>query len=381
MFCGLQSISTKFHILRRTSVITRSKYQPLQYYKALDGLRGYAVLMVLIFHVHLISWGWIGVHVFFVLSGFLITKILLRTKGSGHYYKTFYIRRILRIFPAYYAMLFATIAYSYYKNAPLEDAWMYILYVQNFKLGFQNMPTNFSDWFDHTWTLAVEEQFYLVFPFIVAACNLKTFRMICWLLIAAGFGAMLLHLVIHESRMFTFEHTIAYMPFLCAGALLATTNPESQPASTYDTTKTLSIISLIAIIIFASLTFVVPLTGSMQKTETLKGQLYLITALPVIVLTVHILSTYNFRLIRIFFGNSLITYLGKISYGIYLFHFPVFILCHVHRLPQVAAFGITFALAILSWHLFESKILALKYKFMTDKFVEDSLPTDKLPTS
>ena len=80
-----------------------------QYYPALDGLRGVAILMVVIFHnfgfTHYFFFGWLGVDLFFVLSGFLITEILLRTVGTPGYFRNFYLRRILRIFPLYYLLL------------------------------------------------------------------------------------------------------------------------------------------------------------------------------------------------------------------------------------------------------------------------------------
>lgn len=196
-----------------------SIHPPVRYYKALNGLRGYAVLMVLFFHANLVNWGWIGVHIFFVLSGFLITGNLLNSKGNPDYYKSFFVKRITRILPIYYLMLFATIAWSYNRNVSNADAWMYILFIQNFKLGLQNLNTNFSNWFDHTWTLAVEEQFYIFFPFVVSGFSTKLFRLFCMTLIVTGLAAIILLPMLYDSMYYNVYHTVSCMAFLCGGSL------------------------------------------------------------------------------------------------------------------------------------------------------------------
>jgi peptidoglycan/LPS O-acetylase OafA/YrhL len=132
------------------------------------------------------SVGWTGVILFFVLSGYLITGILLDAKGSGGYFRNFYIRRALRIFPAYYLVLLLTAA-TIYIVAPTSPVfgpgafeWNYfIFYVQNYWLGIQAYQTPLAGILGHTWTLAIEEQFYLIWPAIVYFLGRRALVVFC----------------------------------------------------------------------------------------------------------------------------------------------------------------------------------------------------------
>src|SRR5258707_1157994 len=156
--------------------------------RQLDVLRGIAVLIVMIAHsngnvpaLHLGSvfrFGWTGVDLFFVLSGFLITGILLRTKSEGNYFRNFYGRRVLRIWPLYLCLLafgFLAIPFlqPYLRPTVAEQChpWQsYLLFVQNLCVP---MSGPFGP-LQITWSLCVEEQFYLVWPLVVLLCSPKT---------------------------------------------------------------------------------------------------------------------------------------------------------------------------------------------------------------
>lgn len=153
---------------------------------ALDGVRGLAILLVLVSHLmlfnnHTGSWfgdslsalrglGWVGVDLFFVLSGFLITGILYDTLHDPHYFRSFYMRRFLRIFPLYYGFLFFLLLVS----PVFHLTWggrQYALfsYTQNIHVLFQFQQFQLTPQVDltHFWSLAVEEQFYLFWPLVV----------------------------------------------------------------------------------------------------------------------------------------------------------------------------------------------------------------------
>src|SRR5580693_996493 len=142
----------------------------------LDAVRGIAILIV-IFHnslskfpslplQSLFSYGWMGVDLFFVLSGFLITGILVDTKQSAGYFKNFYVRRCLRIWPLYYALIFFMFVGVRFLSPSqfhtvLEQSppwWAFLLYLQNF---VGPISTNAAGPLGVTWSLAIEEQFYL----------------------------------------------------------------------------------------------------------------------------------------------------------------------------------------------------------------------------
>jgi len=173
----------------------------------LDGIRGLAILMVLIWHyiysdlgaVPSGSWQeyclvplrltWSGVDLFFVLSGFLIGGILYDAKNSTNYYRVFYYRRFYRIFPIYFIWLavFLTGLYVFGSGGgPVIQkifnrylpVWSYPFFIQNFLMASRNGfgPT----WMGVTWSLAIEEQFYLVLPFLVRTFN---YRRLCQLVI------------------------------------------------------------------------------------------------------------------------------------------------------------------------------------------------------
>ncbi len=162
-----------------------------RFYPALDGLRAIAVLMVFYHHYldHpvILNWGWAGVDVFFVLSGFLITGILYDTRNAAHRFRNFYVRRTLRIFPLYYAVLLVALLLTPVFHWVWHPVWyLWPIYLGNFGrfIWLHDYQTNSvvmdhllsSDrqfdpplvfFLGHFWSLCVEEQFYLVWPFFV----------------------------------------------------------------------------------------------------------------------------------------------------------------------------------------------------------------------
>jgi peptidoglycan/LPS O-acetylase OafA/YrhL len=146
------------------------------YYKGLDGLRGIAILLIVGYHVFnflpFFEYGWLGVDLFFVLSGYLITDILIKSRDQEKYISRFYIRRVLRIFPIYYLCLFIFIILlpalqqvpynaSYYNEHQI-NFW---LYMSNWLFILKSPEETF--FLNHLWSLALEQQFYFIWPWVI----------------------------------------------------------------------------------------------------------------------------------------------------------------------------------------------------------------------
>lgn len=328
------------------------------YLPALDGLRGIAILLVLVYHcselVHLkttsnpfdwFSWrifqlGWVGVDLFFVLSGFLITGILIEAKTKPRYFQTFYARRSLRIFPLYYVVIFFTFALfpliadalaakSPSASEALEElpsldgklAW-YLFYASNFLAAIEgNMGHRLLA---VTWSLAIEEQFYLVWPLIVYKCRLKTVLVISWAMVLVAFICRFLMVLAIREGYWDGNRTGPYvLPFCRMDAL--------------------AVGAIIAV-----------LWRQPSKVELLRqwSKRVVIFGLPFFLLAVFsgrfgnrdgIVQTFGFSLLAFFFGGVLVLTLllksdgrlfrtvtnggllqiGKFAYAIYLFHLPL----------------------------------------------------------
>jgi peptidoglycan/LPS O-acetylase OafA/YrhL len=208
---------------------------------ALDGVRGVAVLLVISNHLgsalippyaNLIDYGagklvgytWVGVDLFFVLSGYLITGILSDTRHSEHYFRNFYARRALRIFPLYYAFLLAIFVLLPRVGLVLPEpdvmhhqAWFWT-YVSNFyfaRLGWLPMSTG------HLWSLSIEEQFYLLWPLVVLLIPRQTLARTCATLIGVIVvgRAVLIHLGLSVLQVYLLTPT--HLDPLLAGAFVA----------------------------------------------------------------------------------------------------------------------------------------------------------------
>ena len=171
-------------LVGNSTLVTRGPQQkslPRNYISGFDGLRALAALAVLGFHLQIpgFSLGWVGVNLFFVLSGFLITRILIQSRASPFFFRRFYFRRVLRIFPIYYLGLLVVLAVGTIEHWNLTDWPWYVFYAQNVRLADTAFGPNFPALFAHTWSLADEEQFYLVWPLAVWALSRKGL----WLLV------------------------------------------------------------------------------------------------------------------------------------------------------------------------------------------------------
>lgn len=370
--------------------------QQLAYMPQLDGLRAIAVLAVLFHHflpstfiLNTFQVGALGVRFFFVLSGFLITGILLRYKQKAsskrqinEIIKSFYMRRFIRTFPAYYIYLFVALTAAYQLVSP--SFFWHFFYLSNIYFGTIQYWEGF-DLLPHLWSLAVEEQFYLVWPFVVLYLPQKHLLkvLIATILGGALFRSVLLGLSIGNPST---AHIlpISCLDSLCLGALLA-----------YTTSREYTFFKFRKPFLQVCLWFGVPcfvlLNFFVQSFYNWGGPLFAIafkhfsygfftqlSASLAFVLIIEQASQGFKGPLGYFLSSKPMLYLGKISYGIYLYHLLAAFLLNQAlvqlgvsftgtNLDQLLLFlgnaGVTVLLAALSWKWLEEPINQLKHRF------------------
>lgn len=365
--------------------------------KGLDGLRGIAFLMVFFFHIHWNQWGWPGVQLFFVLSGFLITGILLDMKESlppKPYFIKFYGRRILRIFPLYYFYLLAMWVLtawaisSGFQPEPMQvfqkEMPFALTYVYDFYFALDRyVPSYFLT---HFWTLAVEEQFYLVWPLFILLTPRKHLQKAFWVVIALAPLLRLLTLGLHGLEAFSFLRdsvalVVYSLPFthLDAFALGAVLTLIRIPKA-----KSILLVSLVVLPLVGLATDYLA-TG--QWKDTSLASLGFPITMPYGNKFIWGYSLVNglcalviYGVARLGWANRLLEwrplrYLGKISYGMYVYHLAIiwlmttiFNLNITKPFPPLLAFvtfGLVWIVAALSFHLMEKPLMDLKDRFFT----------------
>lgn len=373
----------------RARNVNLSGYMPV-----LDGFRGLAILGVIIFHTTVLratapidDWYfkfgrslWVGVDLFFVLSGFLITGILYDAKGGKHYFKNFYARRTVRIFPLYFLVVAVSVfvlpGLTHHFPSLGSKQWWYWCYLSNFLVvkegSFRHLVLG------PTWSLAIEEQFYIVWPFLVFLLSRIAMMRLCvgLILTAVALRWMLLysgeHVVNH-----IYVATYTRMDALAVGGFLALAarGPKGLKALFPWIWVPFTVCSAFG------LHFLVEGHFNKKLPEMIK---------------------YGYSIVAFLFGSSLIValsraqngwvnwlltrktllFFGKYSYAMYLFNRPLVDLLEESwftpntfpwriagsSIPGQVAFtlvvlAVSTAMALLSWHLFEKHFLKLKKYF------------------
>lgn len=352
----------------------------------LDGLRAIAVILVIYFHSSLIlskpegselatyyynltMVGWCGVDLFFVISGFLITGILIDTAYTKNCLKLFYIRRALRIFPLYYLVLLSSFcAFALLYNEFKFDFGeiIYILYLQNWQLAF-DIPRNY--YFDHFWSLAVEEQFYIFWPLIFLSAYKRGLAFhFC---IAVWFCSFLIRVYLcnlgHYEMAYAF--TISRVDELAAGGFLATLIRANENRA--DLRQYFKYTLFFSAIIILAITII---NGSFygQDSVILK---YVIVLLGVffaaLIGWIVVCEDKNHKILRIL-SMPILLGIGRISYGLYVYHWLVMCILVQFDFFDTANYWIShvvmfviggilsYILAWLSYSYYEQKVLKLK---------------------
>jgi peptidoglycan/LPS O-acetylase OafA/YrhL len=380
------------------------------FYPALDGLRALAFLMVFLQHYLAVPWGWAGVDVFFVLSGFLITGILFDTRDDPHRIRNFYVRRTLRIFPLYYGVLLGILMLTPVVHWEINWKWMvwpayignYARFIHPFSNGdalqmladFQ--PTSGAGFhlklfLGHFWSLCVEEQFYLIWPWVVFAVrDRRGLSRICFL--AVPFCLLLRLLGQHLLPGWMLENEILYRvtPFrldaLLLGGFLALVLRGPNHERCLRIGRRLFPLAVFVMLLallarpgappwqrpyqYPSWRFTWGLTGI----DLLSGLLILVALQP---------DTAVYRI----FSHRSVRWVGRISYGAYVLHdiphpiYAYFCFTVVRHLTAGSALGVqtvdrtalmltaaialagTLTLSWLSYRFYESAFLNLKERW------------------
>ena len=349
-------------------LIQRPTWLP-SYIPELQGLRGLAVLGVVVYHCHPrlqgtwiyygSLWGWAGVNLFFVLSGFLITSILLEARGKPHYFRNFYGRRALRIWPVYVLALVVVYAEAPWFIGPTVLAavkaapWLaYIFFVQN--LFHLALPPAIGP----TWSLAIEEQYYFLWAPLVRF--LRRPWMLATVLALALAASPLLRLGHHA--WLTPTHTLIHLDGIALGSLMA------LGLYTLKLSRRAWLLAGLAALVL----------GIWAAATVAGGTAFLDSALAVGfagAVLASIASTGARNPFNALLRRGLLAFYGRISYGLYMIHIMVFIFFGWFDLRMdhygtagnlaVVAFRlvVSTALATALWYGFESRILKLKRYF------------------
>ena len=372
----------------------------------LDGIRGIAVLLVMIFHFWIVAFsggnllweriyddvagmGWIGVDLFFVLSGFLITGILYDSRDSLHYFRVFYGRRTVRIFPLYYAalaifFLVGPFVLARVYRPALADmqsgaivklfAWTYLL---NWYEGFKGWGA-VAHPLQHFWSLSVEEQFYLIWPFLVLKLERRRMMGVC-------IGLMTLALTLRAVMYWLHFPFAAYTWTICRADSLAIGALVALAARNADDWKTLlkwarrlALPALGALILGRMLN--PGCTVGPGDTPTLFMNTFELTLTGIVFAgwIAIALDSQKTSLGHRLLASKFLRFFGRYSYCLYVCHLPVIVVLakaglntahlvtrlHNELLAVLVVNGVAFAVAITialaSWHLYEKQWLKLK---------------------
>jgi peptidoglycan/LPS O-acetylase OafA/YrhL len=338
----------------------------------LDVLRGAAVLNVMLYHIvdvvprlhlkPLFGLGYAGVDLFFVLSGFLITGILVDSKDADNYFTNFYARRALRIWPIYYALLLFTFLLlpaiaPALKSAIFERSHPW----QAFPFFLQNL-TLAGPPFDSvrvTWSLAIEEQFYLVWPVVVWFAPrriLKPLALSGLFLSMAVRWSVLIGLI---PALNTYMNTLTRLDGLSLGAFLALWIPEAD-------SRTVKLAGIAAVVLTLPAAIAM---GLVRPGHWAFFSLLAACFAGTLCIAINTKALANIPFLK---------YTGKVSYALYLIHVPVFSVVSYYALGRnnltrstlsaevgvfVLSFAVCYVLAAISWRFFESPFLRLKRRF------------------
>jgi peptidoglycan/LPS O-acetylase OafA/YrhL len=380
----------------------------------LDGLRGIAVLYVMLYHLTFhqnarnvvdhgvstfLSFGWSGVDLFFVLSGFLITSILYEHRASARYFRSFYARRFLRIFPLYYAVLafflivmprLTTQAEAFWiPGGDQQTAW-YWLYLSNIHASFTG---RFHHHFlDITWTLAIEEQFYLLWPLVVRLVPVRALVRACGAIVVLALVLRAVSVDLGANPVFLWTFTPLRFDTLALGALLALLWRE--PAERERLVRLGRVVAPLCLALLAGFALAVRLIPEFRwgiDASLSAGDAFAYTRHP-------LMQTLGFTLLALLYGGLLVAALGaaprsvaarllesrllrhfgKYSYALYLLHkFAAEIARNVYdpnrHLDQpfligqaifwVIGIALSLVIAWITWTVLEAPLLALKRYF------------------
>jgi peptidoglycan/LPS O-acetylase OafA/YrhL len=406
MNAAYPSTTAHSHSSDATSLrLLQARVQVSGYLPGLDGVRGLAILMVMVTHfvgkattqtpvqrlvVKAAGYGQLGVDLFFVLSGFLITGLLLRAKGQPNYFRNFYARRTLRIFPLYYAVLAALFLVlpavvtpsPMLAEASRHQAWLWT-YTSNIYVA------SVSSWYsltyvNHFWSLAVEEHFYLLWPLVVFSCSRQTVERICAGVILGGLALRIVLALNGVSELSISVLTPCRIDTLCVGGLLASVAHRDGGADRLVERAFGSALAIGALVFVVSAWCAMTDMG-LTVLHQVRDTLYALFFGAVVLLSL----TPGPGALTSVFRNSTLRFLGKYSYGLYVYHallfwyfdenhvearFDAMFGSHALAMTAVAVVGTTIsvAVAVLSYNLFEKHLLALKRFFETAGIPEAS---------
>ncbi|HDK5678953.1 TPA: acetyltransferase [Staphylococcus pseudintermedius] len=346
-----------------------------RYMPGLDGVRAVAVIAIIIYHLNpqWLSGGFLGVDTFFVISGYLITSLLLTEYHNTGKIElmSFWLRRVKRLIPAVLFLVMGVIVLSLI-FMPTEiqkvraDSIAAIFYVSNWWYIMQNV-----DYFEqfavqplkHLWSLAIEEQFYLVFPIVLLSLlsfirRLKSIRIIFLILLVISMIAMMVLYVPNENVARVYFGTDTRIQTLLMGVLLALVWPPFQLKAKVNR-QMRTMIDTAGVVGFAIL-FICFKFVSETNSILYYGGFFLISTVTLLVIASSVHPSGYFAK---FLGNKVFTFIGSRSYSLYLWHYPIIVLIH-HQFVQGQIPPLVYVVEILLMVL----MAEFSYKFIEQPF-------------